>query len=103
MLRIFGTILTLNRLIQEAGENRSGHEAKKTLERILGSFDFTSLLQSPKSEFPRGRWDAVAAEPGVTPAVLGSCRPPGQWSNETFDLNRRAIAELIVGLQSPTE
>jgi hypothetical protein len=92
-------IQTLKRLIQEAGENRAGREAKATLARILESFDFRSLLQSPNWAFPRGRWDLEVAKPGVAPTVQGSCRPPAGWAYKDFDLNRRVIVEAIASLQ----
>ena len=48
---------------------------------------------------PRSRWDTLVASPGVEPVIKGSYRLPNGWDFETYDRNRRDIAEAIIMIQ----
>ena len=73
--------------------------AVATRKRIFGSFDFTAYLEEERLTSLRSRWDTLIASPSVEPVIKGSYRLHNGWDFETYDRNRRDIAEAIIIIQ----
>ena len=71
----------------------------ETRKRIFGSFDFTAHLEVDNLRDICSRWDTLVASPGVEPVAKGSYRLHNGWDFETYDRNRRDIAEAIITIQ----
>jgi len=95
---------TLNELIKRAegkadspAVQRAARAAAATRKRILESFDFSHIIEKG---YTRSRWDTVVVREGVQPTVKGAYRLPNGWGFETYDRNRRKIAQAIIKLQA---
>jgi len=75
---------------------RAAREAEATRKRILGSFDFSRIIEEG---YPRSHWDTVAGARGAMPTVSGAFRLANGWTLEAYDRHRRDIADAIVQLQ----
>ncbi|MEO2036545.1 MAG: hypothetical protein ABGZ35_31100 [Planctomycetaceae bacterium] len=75
---------------------RAAQEARR---RILGSFDFARLMDADRLMGCLSRWDSTVALPGTAPTITGTARLGNGWDFETYDRNRREIAEAILRLQ----
>ena len=73
--------------------------AQEARRRIVGSFDFSRLMDADRLGGCLSRWDSTVALPGTAPTIMGTARLPNGWDLETYDRNRREIAEAIMRLQ----
>ena len=97
---------TLDALIREAranpdapGVREAARAAAKTRDRTLASLNFDTFREKDRVSGCVSLWDRVVASPGTEPIVQGSCRFPVGWDFETYDRNRRAIADAVLELQ----
>ena len=73
--------------------------AAATRKRMLESVSFTDNGLDTNRRGAQSRWDTLIASPGVDPVVKGANRLHNGWDFETYDRNRRDIAEAIIQLQ----
>jgi len=74
-------------------------DAADTQMNVLDYNQTLYTLIEQKQWPPSSRWDTLVASPGVEPVIKGSYRLHNGWDFETYDRNRRDIAEAIIIIQ----